>query len=488
MLQLIKHAVISIFRAGFTRGGWGARIVMAILALYFTLLAVSLAIFLPDIIEEYRGDYSTLEFTARYVFYFLCIDILLRFAGQGIPKVHLNHYVLLPVPYRMIVRYILGLSYFNLYNALALIVFIPFSIQAIAVENDVWTHLYWLSILIAILGGNTMLGGHLKRLFANNNKVGFILLGIALSLLLIEWISNAALQNASGLVFSYLMRSPISLILFAYPLLTHRMSKYYLLQNRYSEQWQVKANERTFWSRLDWHADGSISSLIATEWKLIIRHKRTRTAVLFSLFFIFYGYFMYRNVESSSPANLLVALFIVSFSSINYGQFLIAWEARYFDGLLTRSQSMYNYFNAKWRLLALLVAIPYLFSLLYGFVNVRLLIIHSVAALYCVGINNYMILFFSTYQRKAVDLNSGSAFNYQGSSAVQFLLVIPLLLFPLLVYGLVAWPFGEVAGWCTLSIISVISLCCHQLWMRGIANNFREKKYEMADAFRSKEL
>ncbi len=487
MLHFIKHGLLSVWRAGFVKGGWGARIALAILALYFGFLALVLAIFLPDIIDQTRGELSVFDYCARFVLYVVIGDFLFRFTAQGSPKVQLQHYVLLPVPYNTMVRYILGLSFVNLFNLLLLIVLVPLSLNVIAEEQGVFVAIWWNIFLLCILAGNTLLAGHAKRMFANNYKAGLVVIGLVLALAVEEWLTNGALQRISAWVFSFLLTSPITLVMLVYPVIAYRISKTYLLKNRYAEHWRVNSEESNLWSRLDWQGSGKLSQLIANEWKLIIRHKRTRSALLFSLFFLTYGLFMYNDVESSSPANLFVAFFMVSFGVINYGQYLIAWEARYFDGLMVRPQSFTDYFNAKWRLMGLLIWAPYLLSLLYGFINVRYLILHTIAALYSVGVNNYIILFFATYQRKSIDLNAGSAFNYQGSSAVQFLMIIPMLVLPLMVYGLIAWPFGERAGWIALTTFSLISLSCHRFWIKGIADNFKEKKHQMADAFRSKE-
>lgn len=484
----VKHSIVSAWRAGFLRGGWGGKILLILAAIYFLFIAISLAIVLPYLAEEHNHHLPAVDFSARFVLYYFIGDLFLRLNTQGAQKIHLHHYVLLPISFKTMVRYILGWSFLSVYVLGHVVILLPFALQVIAPAHDLFVTTFWLITLFSIVAGNTLLVGHFQRLFANKSIFKFLPL-VLLAIFGAEvYLVDGLLRDVSQVVALPFLKTPLALLLVAYPVLAYRISKRYLLKNKYSESWRVKAEEGSLWSKLDWQGKSRVAQLLSTEWKLITRHKRTRTAALTSVLFLFYGLFMYKDPTSSSPSNLFVAFFMISFSALNYGQYLIAWESRFFDGLLTRSLSLKDYFNAKWRLLFVLTIIPYVLSLFYGFIHPKYLIIHSVAFIYSVGVNSYVMLFFATYQRKSIDLNSGSAFNYQGASALQFLIIIPLLVFPLALYGLIAWPFGEAAGWIAVSALSLISLSCHKLWIKGTVANFREKKYNMADAFRSKEL
>lgn len=484
----VKHSLLSAWRAGFLRGGWGGKILLFFSAIYFLFIAIAASFLLPYLVEEHNTDLPVVNYTARFVLYFFLADLFLRFNVQGTQKIHIHHYALLPIPFKKMVNYIIGWSFFNVFTLGHFIVLLPFAINVIAPEHGMIISMYWLLTFFAIAAGNTLLAGYLQRLFANRTIFKFLPL-LLLAIFGVEvFLVDGVLSGVSQVIALPFLKTPLAFLLTVYPIAAYRINKNYLLKNRYSESWRIKADDGSLWSKLDWQGKSRVAQLMSTEWKLIIRHKRTRTAALMSVLFLFYGLFMYDDPTSSSPSNLFVAFFMISFSALNYGQYLIAWESRYFDGLLTRSLSIKDYFNAKWRLLLLLTAVPYIFSLLYGFIHPKYLIIHSVAFLYSVAVNTYVMMFFATYQRKSIDLNAGSAFNYQGASALQFLIIIPLLVAPLMVYGFVAWPFGEKAGWIAVSALSLISLACHKLWIKGTIDNFKEKKYNMADAFRSKEL
>ncbi len=486
MLEILRHSVLASLRGGFMRGGWGGKILLGIVGLYFTLLAIAVSYILPEMVNKYKPeDLSVISYTASFALYYILGDLAFRFASQELSSIQLRHYALLPIPFKRLVNLILGKSLFNFLNLIALIVFLPFAKNVILPESGFFPSLWWLVFLIAILLGNTLLGTHLKRLFASNTKATLIKLVIIGLIALTEWYTDGALQSVSQFVFSPILSSPLALLFFAYPVLAYKWNHRYLLFNRYEERWRINDKKDGIWSKLDFNGESLLSVLVANEWKLILRHKRTRSAVFLAILFLFYGVFFYKddNIKSS----MFIAVFMLGSGALNYGQYLIAWEARYFDGILTRPLQVENFFLGKWRLLIILNFIPFVFSLLYGFKNIELIPVHFAAALYNIGFNTYLLMFLATYQRKPIDLNAGSALNYQGTSALQFLMIFPLILLPLVIYGLFSWPFGHYAGLLALVVFSVLSLVFHRTWIKGIATNFREKKYLMADSFRQRE-
>lgn len=486
MISILYHSFLSAIRGGFFKGGWGARIVLLLVAVYFLLIAIALAVFLPELVESYKpNELSSLEFSARFTLYFILGDVAFRFINQSLMSITQRYYILLPITYRKIANFILWQSQLNFLTLFALIIFIPFAKNLIFTESGIMPALSWMLGVVAILMGNTFFSMHFKRVFAGKTWAGFAMIGILGLVALEEWLTGGALQNVSQSAFTYILQGPQAMLLAVYPIAGYFISWRFLLKNRYEENWQVSSEDGGFWAKLDFQGKDLMSNLLANEWKLIIRHKRTRSATIMGLFFLLYGLFFYK--DDLNTGAFFIAIFMVGFAAINYGQYLIAWEGRYFDGILVRSFSSEMFFRAKWRLLVFLNLVPFVLSLLYGFKDPALIGFHFTAFMFNVGFNSYLILFLSTYQRKPVDLNAGSALNYQGTSALQFIMILPLVVFPMLVFGLVAWPFGILAGQVTIISISLIGLVFHRYWIKEIAKNFVEKKYLMAEGFRQRE-
>jgi hypothetical protein len=126
-----------------------------------------------------------------------------------------------------------------------------------------------------------------------------------------------------------------------------------------------------------------------------------------------------------------------------------------------------------------IITIPYF---LFGY---DILLINTVAYLFNMGFLAYLLLFMATFNKKRMDLSKGSSFNYQGVGLMNWLVLIPAFLLPIIIYT----PFGlmgyKYAGLATIGIIGLIGLLTRKFWVRMIEKSFYSRKYEMAEGFRS---
>ena len=85
-----------------------------------------------------------------------------------------------------------------------------------------------------------------------------------------------------------------------------------------------------------------------------------------------------------------------------------------------------------------------------------------------------------------MDLSGGSAFNFQGISSQHFFLMIPILLFPLMIYA----PFGatdnSILGLGLVSTVGLLGIIFHEKLLVAVTKRFISKKYKMAEGFRIK--
>lgn len=491
MFQLITHSIKSTLRSGFFRGGLAIRLFMGFVSLYFLVIAGVLSLVLPDLARKaITGSETLVDITAQYVLYYLLVDLFLRFLLQSLKGVNLQHYILLPVSYRQLIHIMLGRSLFNFYTLIALIVIVPFAIRGVAVDLGVYTSVFWLFGMLALVAGNSLLAVYLKFLFSGSFKASLVMVAVLALVFSSElWgLPELSVSQYMPAVLTPVLSGPLALLLLAYPVISYLANFRYLVANRYAESTKVAdSSQDNFWSRLEWQGEGRISALVAMEWKLILRHKRTRTLLMFAPIFLAYGLIFYRDDSALSSMLVFAGIFITGFAAMNYGQYLGAWEARFFDGIFSRGFAVEDYYQAKFRLLALLIGASYVLSLLYTFMDVKYFYLHTACFLFNVGFNSFILMFFSTYQRKPLDLNAGSAFNYQGMSAVQFLVTLPLLLVPIMLYFMTTLLYDEMVGFAVVGGAGLLSLAFYKVWIKGISDNFREKKHAMATGFRKKD-
>jgi hypothetical protein len=83
-----------------------------------------------------------------------------------------------------------------------------------------------------------------------------------------------------------------------------------------------------------------------------------------------------------------------------------------------------------------------------------------------------------------MDLSKSSSFNYQGISAMNWLVMMPAFLLPVLVFlpfNLAGYPY---IGLAVIGGIGVIGFLFRNVWLRQITGNFFSRKYTMAEGFR----
>ena len=83
-----------------------------------------------------------------------------------------------------------------------------------------------------------------------------------------------------------------------------------------------------------------------------------------------------------------------------------------------------------------LLATPYIY---YG-VDKYLMI--AAGALYNIGFNTLVLLYMGSFNRKQIDLNASGFGNTQGTSAKQFIVILPVLVIPIGLFYAFSIPFG----------------------------------------------
>ena len=85
-----------------------------------------------------------------------------------------------------------------------------------------------------------------------------------------------------------------------------------------------------------------------------------------------------------------------------------------------------------------------------------------------------------------MDLSRGAAFNYQGIGASQFIIMLPLLLMPVVIYSLLTLFLDRMVAVTILGLLGIAGLLFHKLIMNYVVDRFRRRKYIIAEGFREK--
>jgi len=232
-----------------------------------------------------------------------------------------------------------------------------------------------------------------------------------------------------------------------------------------------------------------VGELIAIELKLILRHKRTKSILYISCFFLFYGLIFYTNDMYANSNSMLffVAMFITGLLMLMYGQWVVSWDSSHFDSLMTRNIPVRTYLSANYYMLVAFNIICFVLTTPYFFFGMKIVYMHLAAFIFNVGVNVFLLLFLSSFNTKRIDLSKTSAMNYQGTTFKSFLIVIPIMFIPMIIVAaLSALTSIMVALW-TLTSLGLAGILFRDSLITVCVNQFNRRKYKLAEGFREGE-
>ena len=417
------------------------------------------------------------------------MDLIMRFYLQDVPLLSIGPYLHLPVKRSKMIHYMLSKSLLSLFNYLPLFIFIPFCLKVIFPSGGISESLTWLFGIFGLMLTNNFLAIYLKRQLMDNFRVvmGFVavvlLIGVANFM---GWMDVSGLSSA---LFTGLSKNPIYLPFIGSLLcLAYWLNFALLKRNIYLEEIDHRKHSNSFreinTSFLQRY--GNIGTLIGMELKLIFRNKRPKSIFFLSVIFLFYGLIFYPNKTYMEGFSMLifVGIFITGIFLSNYGQLLLSWNSNFFDKVVTSKLAMRTYFESKYWLFFVTSSAAFLLSIPYVYFGWKVLIINLACYLFNIGVNVFIIFYFSMRNPKRIDLSKGASFNYEGVTATQFILILPVLLFPILLvlpFQMLGIPYVGIG---LLALAGVSGLIFKSVWLRAIEKRYKTKKYMLAAGFR----
>ena len=232
---------------------------------------------------------------------------------------------------------------------------------------------------------------------------------------------------------------------------------------------------------------GKMGIFIGNDIRMIKRSKMARSAVLGSLFFLFYGFLMFSPGYNNDFMKIFMGLFVTGGFMFTFGQRVPAWDSSYYPFMMTQNIPYKGYLKAKWSLSVFAIGVAMLFSLIYAFVSWELFFTIFAAGLYNLGVNSYMTLFAGAYNKKAIDLNSTKKAFAGGSNNFNLkimLLLIPQMLLPMVVFSSVKYFFSITPAVITLGALGLIGFLLRDKIFELIVKVYKTEKYSTIAAFK----
>jgi hypothetical protein len=204
-----------------------------------------------------------------------------------------------------------------------------------------------------------------------------------------------------------------------------------------------------------------------------------------ALWLIFYTNPAYQNGDGSiSAIFIFVGVFITGIFMIQYGQQFLSWNSGNFDFFLAREQGIEALVKGKYLLFIGVSVVCFLASIPYAYFGIEFFFIHLATFLFNIGILIHVIIYLALWKPKPMDLNKGAMFNYEGIGAAQFLIVIPMMAGPYLIYLPFSLLISDYAGLVALGVTGIIGLIAFKPLSQLIINKIQSNRYEISSSFR----
>ncbi len=486
--NLINHQQKAALRSPIFGKSLGIKLLMGFIFFILSLELLGFAFYAGTALAKKGGD--PLNELLSYFIYFFGAMLILRSLMQKLPTMAVTPYLLLPIRKSRLVNFILTKPLFNVLNLIPVLIILPllFPISSYMTSSQIW--LVLVSIIICDLFVN-YLAIYIKRVQIKYEIVFYIFL---LTLVLFGFIDHFKLidiKSYSASVFQAMIKQPLLLLVPAALFAFAYFLNYRLLFSNFSLEEFSKGggtskgslSKLTYFERF-----GKIGEFMMLEMKMVVRNKRSRTQLMMIPLFALYGFMFYPKGDTmdSTAFLMFVGLFMTGGFMMTFGMYFFAWESGHFDLVLTSNTSYLNYLRSKYNLMVLSSLLMYCLVLPYTYYGTYILLVNTVAMIFNIGFNTFVLLYFACNNSKYMDLSGGSAFNFQGVSSQHFFLMIPILLLPLIIYA----PFGvmglPIIGLVVIGTIGLLGIIFHEKLLVAVTKRFISKKYKMAEGFRIK--
>lgn len=449
---------------------------------------MGIGFYMNDFISIFFPGKETILAYYGIILYYFMLDFLVRIALQELPTLSVQPYLTLNIRKKFIVNFLNFKTLFSFFNLIPLLLFFPYCFTGVVSHSGLLAAISIGICIVTLIGFNNFMSLWLKRLGDSREWVLLCGISIVLVFAVLDYLEAISVMDFSGYLFSAIVSKPYLAIAFiGLAMLAFMINKRFLLENFYIEELSTKVQEKVSTAYPLFTRFGRVGDLAAVEFKLLLRHKRSKSVVLMSSIFMFYGliFYDYEVLEANQFGTPLVAaILIIGIFMISYGQFMFAWQSNHFDGLMANRIDNVDFIKSKFLLLTLAATIITMVSFLYGIISWKLILLHVCVYLYTIGFGSVIIIFFANYNTKRLDLSHGSMMNWQGMGITQWIIGIPIILLPFLIY----LPFGlsgaPLQGLIAIGVFGLITLTMRHLWIKWLTQLFFKQRYKIAEGFR----
>ena len=430
ILQFLRLEWKQYFRSSYWQTSMALKIIMGFFAIWIlgSFLIMGFGGFYA--IKKQFPNQDPLQLVNSFLIFAFLGDLIVRYLMQKLPVMNIKPMLILPIKKNTLVHYTLGKSIFSFFNVVGLFFYIPFTLVLIKEDYNAQGVLGWfLAIVFIIVSLN-----FLNFLINKNNFAFWIIATLMVGLIALYNLNLLDVGSYSKNIFNAFIDQPLlAAIPFALSGILYWLNYKFLRTRVYLDDAIASKVKEAETAELAW-ADklGDVAPFIKNDIRLIWRNKRTKTLFFMSFVFLFYGLIFFDNpiYRDKMPGFLLfAALFVTGGFALNYGQFIPAWDSSHYKLLMSQNIRYRKFLESKWFLMVSMTGLLYLLSIPYLYYGLNIFLMITAGAIFNIGFNSLFLLYAGSFNRKRIDLEKSGFSNMQGTSATQFIIIIPLMLF-----------------------------------------------------------
>ena len=460
------------------------RILMGFLIAYFTLLFLVLGI--GGFYALKKMNLDPLVTINKFLVYYFLFDLAFRLMLQKIPVLNIRPLLVLPIKRPTIVHFSLGKTALSFFNILHAFLFIPLSVVLIYEGYDVASVVYWHLGVFALVYINNFL----NIILSNKDQLFGIFLAILAVLGGLQYYGYFDVTLYSAPFFEALFHS---VGVFLIPLVILGLLYYYTFvyfkNELYLDAGLAVKGEIAKTEDLTWlNQFGTLGTFLKNDIKLIKRNKRSKTTVLMSVLFLFYGLIFFGNPTQPQVMYIFAGIFVSGGFLFTFGQFVPSWDSSYYQLMMTQNIPYRGYLNSKWWLIVIATFASTILASFYLYFGWQVYLTIVAGAIYNIGINSHLVLLGGAFTKTPIDLtqSQGAFGDNKAFNVNTMLLSIPKLVLPLLLYGLGKYFGGQELGLAFVALAGVIGFALRNWVFLQIEKIYKREKYKTIAAYKQK--
>jgi len=450
---------------------------MLILAAFFAFFYVK---------EEMNLD--PLKVVSKFLIIGWMLDLALKYLWQEMPTQNIKPFLTLNIRKNTLVNYMLTKTFLTVFSWINSLFFITFFIITLFngysfVESFSWfigvSLLFYLNNFINIFFND-------KETVALALAILFGVVGALGYYNIIPILSYSETFFYGFFAKPYLTLAVIALFAGIWWLCFRYVRKeFYLDQGLEAKKTVGKTENIAFLNKY-----GVTGTFINNDIKMLRRNKVTRGILLGSFMFLFYGLLMFTSPIYKTPTmNMFMGLFVTGGFQFLFGQRVPAFDSSYYPLMMTLNVPYKEYLKAKWWLINIVTAVSMVVALFYAYFGWELYVTFFAAGLYNIGVNSQFTLWSGAFNKTQIDLNSKEKRIGQKNSfnLKALLLLIPKMVLPMVVFGLMKYFVGITAGVVSIAILGATGFLLREKIFDIIVRHYKVEKYSTLDAFKNKD-